>query len=154
MDEYLASLVKKDQAEDVQAVVETDSEPEVIETTTELEVAEEVVSEPEVTSEPEAVSKPETKSEETVVVVNKEVWPETTPVEIVVNEKPESILTEGQIVNVSNIRVYKTPDTHQIGRSVSGNVTYLGKIGEFNIIGYMKHGFGIVKGYTPDQLVR
>ena len=59
----------------------------------------------------------------------------------------------GQIVLVTNIRVYKTPDVKQMAKIVSGNVTYLGTIGDFNIVSYMRHGFGIVKGYTLDSLI-
>ena len=65
---------------------------------------------------------------------------------------PACGLKEGDVVKVSCIRIYKTPDIKQIAKNYAGNVTFLGKIGDFNIVSYMRHGFGLVKGYTLDEL--
>ena len=67
------------------------------------------------------------------------------------SEKAHEYVQNGTY-KVDHIRVFKSPDVNQISRMVSGNVTFLGKIGDFNIIGYMKHGFGIVRGYTLNDL--
>ena len=65
---------------------------------------------------------------------------------------PACGLKEGDVVKVSCITIYKTPDIKQIAKNYAGNVTFLGKIGDFSIVSYMRHGFGLVKGYTLDEL--
>ena len=61
-----------------------------------------------------------------------------------------TIYTEGETIAVKHIRIYKSPDTNQVAKMYSGNVIYLGRIEEFSVINCMKHGFGLVKGYTLD----
>ena len=56
---------------------------------------------------------------------------------------------EPKLISVSNIRVYSTPDTRGIARTVSGNIEILGYIEDFAIITYIRPGFGPVRGYTP-----
>ena len=137
MDAYLESLVKKEEA------------------------AEEAATE-------EAIEEVGTEAEDAVEVVTAEV-PEETVQEESDNAESESELTaeestaeleeeavagpkEGDVIHVELIKVYKTPDVNQIAQNVTGNVTYLGKVGDFNIVSYMRHGFGIVKGYTLNDL--
>ena len=123
MDSYLESLVQ------------------VTEFEAKEEVADEVVVEEEpVVESPEVAEPIEEKKEEELVEEE----------EPVLSVPDPSNYKEGDIIKVENIKVFKTPDKRQISRNVTGNVTYLGKIGEYTIINYMRHGFGLVKGYTPD----
>lgn len=126
MDEYLSSLVKKE------AIAE---EPVV-------ETAEEVVTE--VAEETKEEVAKENKFEEEVKEDKKEYM---TP-----NIKEEaSQFTEGAEYDVKSVRVYRTPDTRQTSFTYSGRIIYLGKIGTFSIIKYMKHGFGLVQGYVNNM---
>lgn len=169
MDAYLESLVRKDEsavseevAEEVldevvdatEPVVEpevaADTEPKVVD---KLEEGEESnddeidlgeAQEPTSTVEPEPIptAEPEVKP---AAAKKADAKVEPTPT-------PASALNVGDIVTVKLIKVYKTPSVNQIAKNVTGNVTYLGRIGDFNIVSYMKHGYGLVKGYTLNDL--
>ena len=144
MDDYLSSLVK----------VEENSEPEV-------PVVADVIqpSESDVTEVAEEVTKEDT------VVVEENIEPAKATVKVEKPKKDESdlkpekkeskssktkteskTLEEGKGYTVDLVRVYNTPDTHQVSKTISGKIVFLGKIGTFSIISYMKHGFGLVKG--------
>lgn len=49
---------------------------------------------------------------------------------------------------VKDVKTYRSPDVRQIAKIVTGNIIYKGKIEEFHIIEYMKHGFGTVRAYA------
>ena len=162
MDSYLASLVAKETAtEEVPApaepvveevakeVVQADPEEPVVEEAPAEEVEEEVVVEEEETKVPDSeseekqpepeVSKPEPKPEKQVNLKAADI--------------PSQPHKEGDTIYLKEtIRVYRTPDASQVARGVSGSVIYKGKIGEFTIVQYMRHGFGLVIGYTLDAI--
>lgn len=121
MDAYLESLVKIKKEEDAVA------EPEVVEV------------------EPEVVVE-ETKIEEPVKEEKK-------PAKKLTNPEPAEDKADLEIdrnYHAKTIRIFKTPDIHQVSTAYTGNVIYKGKIGEFDIIQYVKAGFGLVQGYTKD----
>ncbi len=64
----------------------------------------------------------------------------------------ETALKVGQQIDASNIRIYNSPDVHQVSKLYSGKVIYTGQIDRFAIVKYMKHGFGLVQGYTKDLI--
>lgn len=140
MDEYLASLVRKEDnavpvAEEVQ--VEEIAEP-VVE-----EVADTSVVEPDLESVVEEVKKEKPAEEKKSKKTEKKVKEEPKKVSAIV-------LEEGSEYDVYPVRVYKTPDTHQVSQLISGKVIYEGKAETFSVIEYMKHGFGLVKGYVQN----
>lgn len=151
MDAYLESLVKKDEVvETVETVEKVAEVAEPIEEAAEAAVAE-PVAEQETVGEQETVEEAivrETSCEngDPAVVVTEPV------VEKSKTEKATTDHKEGDLITVEHIKVYKSPDINQIAKTISGNIKYAGKIGDFNIIWYMKHGFGLVKGYTLDDL--
>lgn len=135
MDEYLSSLVKKEAIAE-EPVVETVEE--VVEEVTATEVVEEAK---------EEVAE-ENKFEEHAIGEVKEDKNEYVTPEIK-EEAPQ--FTEGKEYDVKSVRVYRTPDTRQTSFTYSGRIIYLGKIGTFSIIKYMKHGFGLVQGYVNNM---
>lgn len=147
MDSYLESLVKRDEYVEVETSVETVDESNVIEVEEALPEAElEVV--PVDTEEPlvdedaeEVVAQEEEKASEPTPEDNKQP---------VISESEEHV--DGDKIKVENIRIYKTPDSKQVARNFTGNVVYRGKISEFTIIDYMRHGFGVVRGYTLNKI--
>ena len=153
MDAYLESLVLKNDEQAVESaeiaavdstVVEEDVNLDVAEAETITEASEPIVEAAiEEPKKEEPAKKEEPKKEEKA---KKEEKVEVTPA------KKEQY-AEGEVITLTNpIRVYKTPDIKQISKNVIGNVVYLGKIGDFTIINYMRHGFGMVKAYTLDSL--
>lgn len=138
MDEYLSSLVKKEAIAE-EPVVETVEE--VVEEVTET-VATEVVEEAK-----EEVAE-EHKFEEDAIKEVKEDKKEYVTPEI---KEEASQFIEGEEYDVKSVRVYRTPDTRQTSFTYSGRIIYLGKIGTFSIIKYMKHGFGLVQGYVNNM---
>lgn len=123
MDAYLESLVKKGNNADVEP------SPEVSDDSVDniVEVVEDIAED----------------SVEVEVVLDKSDEPADAEIEVV-DYKP------GEVIYVKSIKVYKIPDTRQIARSITGNITFLGRVDTFAIINYMRHGFGLVKGYTTD----
>jgi len=150
MDAYLEKLVKKGSA--VAEEVEEAIEEEVVE---EIEAA--VTAEP----EPEVQEEADTNDETVTETVDEEAVPDV-QLETVIEKDEQETETEtdgatsnGFIepnteIDAVNIRVYNSPDTRQLSRIISGHIVVLGQIEDFKIIEYMKHGFGLVKGYTRD----
>lgn len=159
MDEYLEGLVKKtapteEVAEAVEEVKEVVAEPvdevvaepvETIEETVEPESTTEAVKEE--VAEPEA-PKVEVKKDEPKKPAKKEVEPkkEAKP------KKPDVKLVVNREYDVKDLRVYNTPDIRQASKVISGRIVYLGQSQSetFTIIKYMRHGFGLVRGYAKD----
>ena len=136
MDAYLESLVRKDE-EPVY------TPEEVVPASEDFEPLPDEPEEAVVETVPEEVGEPQQEESEPVEEPTQEEKPESKPEEV-------AQVKEGEVISVNNIRVYKTPDTNQVARNITGNVTYLGKVGNFAIINYMRSGFGLVKGFTPD----
>lgn len=147
MDEYLNTLVKKE--DEVKEVVEEKvaavEEPVVAEPIKE-EVKEVVEEQKKEQSKKEVkIQKEEPKAEEKKSVEKK---PEEKKVEK--KESKKSGLVAGQEYDVDTIRVYAVPDEQQVSKTVTGKVVYVGTVEPFDIIKYMKHGFGLVQGYVKD----
>ena len=140
MDQYLESLVKK--TDNVTETVDTEA-------VTEVEIADGTVEN--VASE--AVTAPDEIMQEAAEPIIEEAADtesqESNSEDIVsISEKSADTPKENDIITVTGLRVYPTPSINQLARTVAGNVVYLGQIGEFAIVEYMKHGYGIVKGYA------
>lgn len=147
MDDYLKSLVKKSK-EEVKSVTEDsvdleetsvvipdnsttwEIDPEPIEVADSVSTTEEIV----ITSTEDEQPPKDVKVEE--LTINPDVDLESASLEI------------GKEYSIGSVRVYNSPNTHQSSQLISGKVIYEGKSGTFSIIKYMKHGFGIVKGYV------
>lgn len=141
MDDYLKSLVKiKKEEEPTEPAVEVTDEV--------IEPAAEVAEESAEVAEPAA----EQPIEAEVVVEPKKEEPK--PKKEEPKPKKESSkandLVVDQVYVAQTIRIYRTPSIQQISFAYSGNVIYKGTIGEFDIIQYMKSGFGLVQGYVKD----
>lgn len=50
--------------------------------------------------------------------------------------------------NVSNLLIHKSPSGSSVAYKISGNIRIVDEIAGYKVVEYMKHGFGIVKGYT------
>lgn len=167
MDSYLESLTKKSEST-IEEVTETEEVAEAVEETLadEPEVASEVEDavaeesaeetateedkEQEVGAEEQAVeAEPEEAESAEEVEEASEEEPNDEPV-LQAPDVPEGNHKVGELINVVGIRVFNTPSLGQPFKIISGNVTYDGKVEGFTIIEYMKSGFGMVKGYTPD----
>lgn len=155
MDAYLESLVKKDESTVSEEVAEEviDEVIDATEPTVEPEVAtnaeSEVIDELEESEESNNDEIDSEEEQEPISAVEPEPVPTAEPEG---KAEPALTLNVGDIVTVKLIKVYKTPSINQIAKNVTGNVTYLGKVGDFNIVSYMKHGYGLVKGYTLNDL--
>ena len=55
---------------------------------------------------------------------------------------------ETTIVKVVKLPIYPTPSTNSPARIFTGNVEIIGKIDRFDIVKYVRSGYGPVKGYT------
>lgn len=134
MDDYLKSLVKiKKEEEPTESVAEVADEV--------TEPAAEVAEESAEVAEPAA----EQPIEAEVVVEPKKEEPKPKKESSKAND-----LVVDQVYVAQTIRIYRTPSIQQISFAYSGNVIYKGAIGEFDIIQYMKSGFGLVQGYVKD----
>lgn len=135
MSDYLSTLVKKSERliEDCKVVDDIQSEPEeVLETVTTKEIS---------FNEVETEEKSEAQlNEEALEVVRNDVEKDIIEDDIK--------LIPGQEYDVKSIRVYNAPDFKQVSRTISGRVVYIGSIEPFDIVKYMKHGFGMVQGYA------
>lgn len=152
MDAYLESLVKKPD-EATSAVIDTEalaeeiaqnSEPteETINSVAEESSAIEIDS-----VEPDKQSLGENGDPSVVTDINAST---VTKNQSVNNSLQSGEYKPGETYYVTNIRIYKTPDVTQIARNYTGNVVYKGRIEDVYIIEYMRHGFGLVRGYTLD----
>ena len=160
MNEYLESLQLKSEQEVAVEVDELVNEVNSEEPAAEIEQAEEpAIFTEEVSSANEnsvdEVAKEPAAEEVEAKPAEEELKPEPAKQleQPVAKSEEGSDLKPGDVIAVKYIRIYKTPDVKQIAKNYAGNVTFLGKIGDFNIISYMRHGFGTVKGYTLDKLV-
>lgn len=140
MDSYLESLNKKEIKEEEvieEAVEETVDEP--VEETVEEETVEEPVEEA-VEEEPvEEIVEPE---------VEEVVEPE--PVVEPKKEVKKAAPVSNGTTTVTDIRVFNVPDTSTPMKLISGNIIVKGEVAGLSKIEYMKPGFGLVTGFTPD----
>lgn len=123
MDKYLESLVKKGEIKTNQ--VEEVQEEEVV-----REIEEVLNPEPESAVEEVSQSEPEVKEPEVDKKVSATPKPETT--------------------SVINIRIFNVPDIRSPFKMYTGNVIVTGKVSDMTSLDYVKPGFGIVTGFTPD----
>lgn len=141
MDAYLESLVKKDG--DVTEAKNDTVDETIVKTTTEEQIEEPAKEEP-AKEEPFVEEVKEEPVEEELVV-------EKPTKEEKKQKKTKSsnvVLEEGKEYDVKPVRIYRTPDLHQVSFQFEGRLVYVGKIETFSIIKYMKHGFGLVQGYV------
>lgn len=142
MDEYLNTLLKKE--DEVKEVVEEKV----------AAVKEPVVAEPIKEEVKEVVEEPKKEQPKKEVKIQKEEPKavEKKPEEKKVEKKESKKLglVAGQEYDVDTIRVYAVPDEQQVSKTVTGKVVYVGTVEPFDIIKYMKHGFGLVQGYVKD----
>lgn len=143
MDEYLETLVKKEDE------VKEAAKEEV------AAVEEPVVAEPIKEEVKKVVEEPKKEQPKKEVKIQKEEQKaeEKKSVEKKLEEKKESKksgLVAGQEYDVDTIRVYAVPDEQQVSKTVTGKVVYVGTVEPFDIVKYMKHGFGLVQGYVKD----
>lgn len=141
MDSYLESLVRKE-AGAVPAEEEAVAEPVAEEITAEPEeVVTEGAQEEVVDEDPAEKAVPEPEEEAAAIdpAVTEEANAEAT-----VN----TAYTIGQTIPVTNVKVFNTPDTGQPAKLITGNIIYRGEIAGFAIIDYMRHGFGLARGYA------
>ena len=149
MDDYLESLVLKSELGATDVEISEPIESEVAQEEPVANVTEESIpvtfdAEPAEGSEtPEIQFEPEVKEE-----VKEQPKPAT-------SFKSQASATEckgnyevDQTYYVENIKIYKTPDSNQVTKTYTGNVVFKGQIEHFFIIEYVRHGFGIVRGYT------
>lgn len=142
MDKYLASLVKKGEIEESQ--VEEVIEEEVVE-----EIAEAVQA-------PEPVEEVKEEPEEEIEEVKEEVAEPEPPVKEVKKEEKEAIkhpdipFNPDEPTSVVDIRIFNIPDIKSPFKIFSGNVIVRNKVSDMTELEYVKPGFGLVKGYTPD----
>lgn len=140
MDAYLESLVLKGE-EVAEPVEEPVVEDLVVDEAPADEPIEEVVAEPVADTnigengDPAVVIKEEVKEEPEQVVA-----PESQPV--------STDYEVDKMYFVNDIRVYSVPDDTTAFMLFSGNVIYKGTVDKYLVIEYVKHGFGMVKGYT------
>lgn len=151
MNEYLEKLVRIEEAieESVSEAIEEEIElPEAVEQAVDIEDPTEIEETPideegsdssDETEEPESSegSKGAEDDNENNVKLTA---PDPTQYEI------------GQEIDVKDIRIYNSPDIHQVSKLYSGKVIYTGQIDRFSVVKYMKHGFGLVQGYTKDLI--
>ncbi len=146
MNEYLESLVLKGEepvekpaekvaAESVEEVVEEVAQPEE-----EADPVEEAPTEEPKEEAPAVVEEAkEEKKAEVKISANKEV------------AKHDDVpATADDPVAVVDIRIFNTPDPKGYFKIFSGNVIVKGEVDTMKSIEYMKPGFGLVKGFTPD----
>ena len=162
MDSYLESLTRKsEEAIDaaVEETVEAEEAAEVEETVEEIDDSNAAEETEDLTVEEPAEEDKEDEAEEQVDEEAPEEAEDAAKAEPVdePDDKPalqaassEVTHQAGELINVVGIRVFNTPSFNQPFRIISGNVTYDGKVDGFIRIEYMKSGFGMVKGYTPD----
>lgn len=154
MDSYLESLVKKGEevavetAEATEDVIEEVAASEsVVEATEGVEIAaEEVDTVVEETEEVEEASEVADDVAEEAPEVIEEV-PEQEPQPEL---KKEIQSADEETLSVTNIKVYNVPDPAAVFKIFTGNVICKEMIGEMRMIEYVKPGFGLVKGFTPD----
>lgn len=123
LDSYLESLIKKDDEPVVDEVAKEEVVKEVVPSVSDQDI--EPISE----SEPEPVV--EVKKEE--------------PKKSASNE-----LAKGTALPVKNIRIYNRPDSKSLFKVFSGNIIMKNKVDDMIEIEYVKPGYGLVKGFTPD----
>lgn len=142
MNSYLEDLViKSDDSEEVTVEPTTDVEPE-----SQAITNGEQVSEPVETAEHEEVA----EHEEPVEV---EEVTELETVEVEAADIPSEDghhYNDGDVIAVKDLKVFNVPDTGSPFRIITGNVTFRGAVDNFNMIEYMRYGFGLVVGYTQD----
>ena len=168
MDEYLESLVKKCEAAAAVATEEAATEEAAEEVAVEEEVVEQLTVIPEEDEQEseaanqveEPVTEAATKKVETVIFHEligtpgkakeqvKEASKKSEKKKVSHADIPE--LEVNKEYDVKDARVFKSPDLKQISQLISGRVIYLGQVGDFAIVKYMRHGFGLVQGYIRD----
>ena len=161
MDNYLESLVVKGEKTEEVAPQEEVKEEDVVAEIEEAvaEPAEEAVEEPveevaepaeetapaEVVEEPVVEAEPEEKKVATVTITaedtNNGLVHKNADVATVAPEEPTAVV---------DIRIFNTPDPKGPFKIFSGNVIVKQRIDTMTQIEYMKPGFGLVKGFTPD----
>lgn len=142
MDKYLEELVRKhydDEVDNVEAdeiAIQDDTAAEGDEVSNDESVTTETIEENDNTADTETI----VPKEQPAAEENND--------ELSSKENKDSQSTSE--LDAINIRVYNSPSVKQVSRLISGRVIILGKIDNFTIVQYMKHGFGLVKGYTLD----
>ena len=138
MDKYLESLVLKSNEIDDDSIAADSAE--VGEEVKESEVAESV-EKPDSDEVKEEAEKPEVAEPA-----------EGTDSDSTNASQPTASSTNGPMgyVPVTDIRVYNTPYPNGPFRIFSGNVIIHSKVENMTLIEFMKPGFGLVKGFTPD----
>lgn len=143
MDQYLESLVKK--TNNITEIIDVDTNEAIAEVETADGAIENTVSGAVTAADEVMQEAAETATEDTL---DKETQESSNEDIVSTSEKSADNHKENDIINVAGLRVYPTPSINQLARTVAGNVVYLGQIGEFAIIEYMKHGYGVVRGYA------
>lgn len=64
--------------------------------------------------------------------------------------KAETKLSNDTMILAKDIKVFHTPDPKGPFKIFTGNVIPQGQVSTMTQIKYMKPGFGLVKGFTPD----
>lgn len=148
MNEYLESLVKKSELSEEPVTNEIEDEVATEDNNNESEVqSAEVTVNPEVET-PEIEITVETEDSSTASVEEEVVETESEEHSSGATVISENNFNIGDIIKVENEKIYSTPDVKSQYRLITGNIEYIGVFNDFDVVVYVKPGFGAIKGYA------